>query len=286
MKNSLFNIFTYSDFKKLLSDFHRLKNEQMKGIFSFRAFAKRAGFGAPNYIQHIIAGKKRVSNTAVHQLAVAMKLNKKEHAFFEALVAFNQAKSDDEKVHRFEKLISFKAYAQAQTIGTEQYEYFSRWYYVAIRELVNLEGFKDDAAWVAKQLNPKISSLQASDALQVLKRLKLITKNEKGEWIAHDPHIATEREVASLTAAQFHKQMIKCGYDALEQDSSIRDISSLTMSLSEEEFSEVKKRIGQFREEIQDYLSKSTEKAERVCQLNYQFFHLTHPGKREKSKKE
>lgn len=279
MKNTTWNIFTYSDYRKLLADFHQLKNQEMKGKFSFRSFSKSAGFAAPNYIQQIIAGEKNLAHCASYKVAQAMKLSKKGREFFTTLVDFNQAREDKEKTHHFEKLLSFKDYTEAQKISIDQYEYFSQWYYVAIRELVALEGFRDDPKWIAKKLQPNIPSVKAEEALRLLQQLQLIKKNPDGNWSISHPHITTGREVLSMGVKKFHQQMIKCGFEALNQAAELRDISSLTMSLNAEEFQEVKQRIVRFREDIQHYLSENNTKGDRVCQLNYQFFHLTHSEK-------
>ena len=277
MKNGTWNIFTYSDYRKLLSDFHQLQNQSIKGSFSFRAFSKRVGFAAPNYIQQIIAGDKNLSRAASYKIAEAMKLSKKAREFFTTLVDFNQAQDDKEKTYHFEKLLTFKDYTAAQKISVDQYEYFSQWYHVAIRELVALAAFRNDPKWIAKKLQPNISPAKAEEAMRLLKHLQLIQQDDEGKWNTAHQHITTGPEAFAIGVKKFHQQMIKCGFEALNQAPALRDISSLTMSLTAEEYREVKNRIARFREEIQNYLSENNcGRGDRVCQLNYQFFHLTH----------
>ena len=274
-------IFSFSNYREYLEAVYHWKGKQQKGRFSYRAFASLIGFASPNYMQLIIKGKKNLSSDAVHKIAKALKLNRKEYDFLEALVDFNQAKTSETKERYLEKMLSFKDFLTAQKITKDQYAYFSKWYFVAIRELIGLEGFKPDPVWVGKQLRPQISSSQAEDALKLLKRLGMIQKNDDGKWVVSEAHLTTEREVVSTYVKQFHKQMIKRAFDSIEQSGKTREVSSLTMSINKAQFKEVRKRIADFEEEIQNFLSEKDEPADRVCQLNYQFFHLTEPEENE-----
>jgi uncharacterized protein (TIGR02147 family) len=53
-----------------------------------------------------------------------------------------------------------------------------------------------------------------------------------------------------------------------------RDISSLTIALSEEKFKEAKRRIQEFRRELNILLSEDG-KADSVYQINFQIFNLS-----------
>jgi uncharacterized protein (TIGR02147 family) len=53
----------------------------------------------------------------------------------------------------------------ARTLKTDQQEYFNKWYYSAIRELVSLIDISDNYKQIAESLIPPISAQEVSDAI-------------------------------------------------------------------------------------------------------------------------
>lgn len=266
--------FEYSDYRKLLVDFYEWKKAGLKGRFSYRAFAKQAGFGSPNYINLVVQGKKNLSHDGISRLADAMKLNIREREFFENLVYFNQETVAEKKDFYFKKMGSFREFTAAHQIAQDQHEYLSHWYYVAIRELVALPHFTMNYEFIAKKLKPAITPHQAKEATGLLQRLKLIEKRGK-RWIAANPHLKTDRELASNAAIQYHFQMMERARESLDHPAGTREINAITMSVSKNQFEEIKTRIAHFQDEVQKYLAESSDQPDRVCQLNYQWFHLS-----------
>ena len=69
--------------------------------------------------------------------------------------------------------------------------------------------------------------------------------------------------------------MIQKGMESIERTAAAkRDISSLTIALSEEKFKEAKRRIQEFRRELNVLLSEGG-KEEAIYQINFQIFNLT-----------
>lgn len=274
-------IFDYSDYRKFIEAFYTAKNARMKRRYSYRAFAKEAGFASPNYICLIIQGKKNIAEEGIHGLAQAMKLTKRERDFFEALVYFNQATNAEKKEYYFRRVCAFKEFAAGHRLLREQYEYFSKWYNVAIRELVSLPEFRQDTQWIARKLNPPISPKEAKEALDLLYALGLIKREKGGRFVLADPHLCTDDEIHSTMAVNFHREMMQRGIDSLQHEAHDRDLSAITMALDRHQFEEIKRRTAEFRKEVQSYLIENPRVPDRVCQLNFQFFHLTDTTRRE-----
>ena len=267
---------TYSDYRKLIEDFFEQKNKKTKGRFSYRAFSKLAGFSSPSFISQVVQGNKNLSNKGIHGLAMAMKLTARERDFFENLVFFNQAKTHDEKNHYFKKICSFKEFTEAHQISYDQYEYLSQWYNVAIRELIALPDFKMNLFWISKKLKPNITVTQAKQTIELLQRLQLITQDEKGKWTVTNSHLKTEHDIMIETSASnFHYEMITRARESLDHDQTTRDISSLTMSISEDQYKHIKGMVAELRDQIQKYLSENPQAPIKVIQLNHQIFSLT-----------
>lgn len=269
------NYLEFLDFRKLIDDFVVWKNSTSKGRFSYRNFAQKCGFKSPNYIRLIVQGKRNLSSKAALAIVKAMKLSNRETDFFINLVGFNQAIDAETKSLYFEKIASYKEFAICHQITKDQFEYFSKWYNVAIREMMSLNDFKLDYDWISLRLTPTVPPREIKKAIELLLRLKLIKRSASGKWQLCDHHVETDVTVTSAFLMNFHREMILLSQQSLKQPQNERNISAMTMAIGEEEFEEISHRLRAFQKEIQNYLAKRKTRPDRVYQLNHQFFYLT-----------
>lgn len=279
MKPQKPNIYHYNDYRKFLKDLYQFQKSKSPHQFSFRILSDRAGLGSPNYFLMVMEGARNLSSKMIPRFADALRLESQQHLFFEHLVHFTQAKSVVQKDLHFQKMLEFRQYRNAAKIGSDQYAYFSNWYCVAIREMVDLPHFQENPKWIARALTPPISEKQAKVALRLLQNLKLIHRNEQGRLAQKNAHLATDEVISALSVYQFHEQMIQKGLEALQLPSNEREISSMTLALSKTELPNLKKKIYQFMYDLQAWLSSLPEKPDEIYQLNFQLFGLTQTQK-------
>jgi len=268
------DIFTYLDYRQFLKDaFDDLKANR-RG-FSHRAFAKMAGFSSSNYVLLVIQGKRNLSGDATLKIAKALKLKKAEAEFFDSLVRFNQAQSDAERNLHYARIASNRHYAKAKPLEKGQFDYYSNWYVPAIRELVLLENFQEDPAWIAAQLRPQITPREAEAALKLLVALGLLARDKNGKLVQHDKHIASGDEVASLAVTNFQREMIERAAASIDNtEPHLREIGSLTFAVSQDKLAEAKRMVREFRSHLAGFLAEESE-ADAVYQLNVQLFNLS-----------
>ncbi len=275
------DIFQYLDFRKFLSDrFEELKRTH-RG-FSHRAFAKIAGFASSNYVMLVMQGKRNLSGDGILKIAKALKLKKAEAEFFENLVRFNQAAGDVERSFYYSRIAANRKYAAARPIEKGQFEYYSKWYVPAIREMVLLRDFKEDPAWIAARVTPRITARDAEAALRLLLDLGLIARDESGRLTQQDRHIASGDEVSSLAMTNFQRDMIEravSSIDATPVDE--REIGSVTFAVSKGKLAEAKRMIREFRSRLAGFLAEE-ETADEVYQFNFQLFNLSRKVSEEK----
>ena len=233
-------------------------------------------------------GERNLTYESIQKFAGAMKLNNRERDYFETLVFYNQSKSPQEKVKYFKKMMAFREFRDASSLTKNHLEYFSKWYYPAIREMVNMDEFVSEPEWIANQLRPSITPSEAEVALEILEKLNLIKKDEKGRWVQAEKHVAMGGEMGAMNAVMFHQEMIRLGSECLKDPAHEREVSSMTMSVSEPQFQHIKERIEQFEKEIRELISKngSDSKVDRICQLNFQLFHLSETERRGSDEKQ
>lgn len=268
------NIYEYDNYRTYLKNLYQSLKEQ-KSHFSFRYFSRMAGFRSPNFLKLVMEGKRNLTAQSIDKFAFALKLNKEETSFFRNLVLLNQASTVEEKKFYAEQLIRTRLYRKIYPLKQAQYDYYTNWYYIPIRELVGVEGFKEDPNWIARKLAPPITATDAEKALKKLEQLGLIKRNEEGKLVQTERFVSTGDEVASASVSQWHKEMIQKGAEAIDRFPAMeRDISSVTLGLSEQSAGQVKELIQRFRKELMT-ISKQDQKAEGVYQINFQLFPLT-----------
>jgi uncharacterized protein (TIGR02147 family) len=275
-------VFEYDNYRAYLKDLYGFY-KKTKPQFSYRYFSQKAGFRSPNFLKLVIEGKRNLSPESIERFTRALKLNKKETEFFRILVHLNQARTIGEKKLYAEQLMQSRSFRHIHPLRQDQYRYYAEWYNIPIRELTILPEFSEDPGWIARSLLPPISPQQAQKALDLLLQLGLLERDESGRLVQADAFISTGDEVTATSVANYHREMIQKGSEALDLfPGPERDISSVTMALSEEGFQEIKSLIQRFRKELLA-IADQEQRAEGVFQINFQLFPLARRAKKEPS---
>ncbi|MGZ3771792.1 MAG: TIGR02147 family protein [Bdellovibrio sp.] len=271
MSHNKKTIFEYTDFRDFLNEkWKTLKQENPK--FSLRYFARVAGFKSHNFLKHVLSGKSRLSEDSIEKFSKALKLNREEANFFKNLVLFNQALDSTEKHAYGRRLMQSKTYRKIFPLAEAQFNYFTHWYFIPIREFVKLSEFKEDYQWIAQNLTPKITPAEAEKAVEELLQLGLLERNEIGRLAQKSAFVSTANEVSSKVVAQYHREMLKRAAESIDlipRDK--RDISNMTVTVSEEMATKLKEKIQNFRKEIVEMISHDNT-PNSVYQLNFQIF--------------
>ena len=271
---SLKTVFEYDDYRIYLRDYYFHSKATNKN-FSYRYFAKLGDFKSPNILKIVIDGKINIVPETIDKFSKAMKLNKEESAFFKNLVLFNQATSSEEKQKYSQELIRSRTFKRTYPLSEAQYHYFDRWYFPIVRGLVNLTDFKEDPEWIAKKINPPITTSEARKALEELINLGLLSRNESGKLVQTNPTVVTTNAITSSSLAQYHKEMMKKAAESIDRiPRNQRDLSALSLGLSSESATIIKEMIEKFRRDILEVASKD-QGPNSIYQLNIYLFPIT-----------
>ena len=273
------DVYAYLDYRAFLRDFYAAKKAKSTG-FSYRSFSKRAGVSSPNYLKLVVDGQRSLSAKMAEKFAQACGLDADASRYFVHLVAFNQAKTSTERSLQYGKLTSFQHYRQAHKLEIAHAAYYSDWFMPAIRELAAAREFRADPEWIADQLIPNITPLQAARALETLTDLGLLVEDEAGRLVQADALLSTGPETRGLHIAAFHRVMTQRAIESIDLvPAQERDISSLTLCLSRGGLKAFKERIQRVRRELLELSALETE-PEQVVQINFQLFPLSRAAKR------
>lgn len=267
------NIFEYTDYKLFLMDYYSFRKKNSRH-FSYRYFAQKTNVSS-SVLKDIISGRRNLTLAVMVKYAGAMNLSAREIKYFEVLVTFNNTKKNTEKNGCFTEMIRIRGRSGLKFIGENHYAFFSRWYHSAIRELITLSDFKEDYDWIAKRLTPTITTTQAKNSIDLMLEMGIINRDNRGNLIQKDAVISSEYEMASAALRNYHTQMAELAMRSIEKTPrELREISSLTLGLSDKCVSRIKERIRIFKEEILTMVIDDKSDSDTICQFNFQLFPL------------
>ncbi len=264
------DIFTYIDYRQFLKDATE-ERRKINTSFSLRYISQKAGIKSTGFLSMVLKGKRNISERLVIELAHIFKLNKKERHYFRSLVHFNQAQTHGEKTHFYREILSLQK-GPVRTVRQDQYEFYEKWYYSAVRELVAIYKITDDYNYLAKLLKPSIKPNEAKSTLEVLIRLGLIKKTRSGIYKRVDTVITSGSVIKTFAIRNFQlatMELAKSAYDRFPREE--RELSTITMSIDNDAYEIVKKKVAKLRSEIME-LARSVKNPQRVYQLNFQLF--------------
>ncbi|HET6344011.1 MAG TPA: TIGR02147 family protein [Myxococcota bacterium] len=245
--------FAFDDFRAYLKAmFEHLKLTQRR--FSYRYFAAQAGYASPNFLKLVIDGKRNLTMDSVNRFATALQLSPQERDAFEALVLLGQARTDEDRNRYYARLRRPDRPRNAtQELQRAQYEVYSLWYALPIRELMLMPGFVDDPIWISKRLRPRVRPADVKKALDLLEATGLAVRDTDGRLAPHEPKLSAQPSVPSLAIRNYHRAMLQLSAQALDtMPPSERNLSSVTIRLSREQYAAACAQIAEFRQRLLD----------------------------------
>ncbi len=276
------SVYEYTDYRQYLADEMRERRGRNPSL-SVRAFASKVGMNAGN-LTRILSGKRNLGVRRIPKLAAALGLRAREGEYFALLVRFAQATDPAQRGELCEQLSRSRAVqARMREVPPSSYEYFGTWYNVVLRELIACgSAQKATVEDLAKLLDPPIAARQARRAVRLLEKLGLVERDSSGCLSQTDAFVTTADAWQNQAVNAFQAAAAELGRQALDRfPRSERDMSTLTVGLSDESLSAVKSILAQAREKILA-LAANDRKPDRVHQLNLHFFPVTRSSTRRK----
>lgn len=244
--------------------------------FSYRYFSRVAGFSSPNFLKLVAEGQRNLTPASIPKFAKGLGLDDRERESFETLVLLTHAPNDLERNRYYQRLRRHeRGKSDTRRVESAQFDVYSSWFVLPIRELLLHPDFQEDPRWIAHQLRPRIKPQEVRLALDLLEKVGLVERDETGRLRPADTNISTGPRVRSLAVRNFHRAMMELAADALETVAiDARDITGLTISVTPAQYQDVRARIERFRREILD-LTGTPQPGADIYQLSFQLFPLT-----------
>lgn len=274
-------VLEYSSYRVYIRDYYAERKE--RSGFTWRDFAKAAGYSSPVFLKLVCDGKANLSEAGIERVASAMGLVGADLQYFRLLVAFNQEKSSAAKKKYFAEMRKLANENSFAVVGEDQYDYYGSWLNPVLREMApRLSGATP--AQMAGELVFESAASNVKNSLKLLEKNGLLQKDEQGRYKQGNRSITTGNlDVTSLAIREMHRQMGELAVQSLDQvPVNERDVSGLTIGISENAFEKITKEIAEFRRRISAIVMDDSGE-ERVYRLNVQLFPLTNTLPKEES---
>jgi uncharacterized protein (TIGR02147 family) len=271
----MIDVYEYIDYRKLLKDLYEDRKKEFS-FFSYRYIAQKVGFSSAGFFINVVQRKRNISSEFIFKFAQVFKLKRAETEYFELLVFFDQAKNHDQKKYYFEKILASKK-SKIKVTDAQQYEFYSKWYYTAVREVLNFYKFEGNFAELAKSVSPAITPAEAKKAVSLLEGMGFIKKSERGYYQLVDDIITTGYEAKSLAINNFLISTTELARQAIDRyPREKRSMSTLTFSCSAEGYAQIEERLKRFRREVLEIVC-SDKDIDRVYHINFHVFPMSNP---------
>ena len=277
-------IVEYQDYHAFLSDYY--EQRKRTSAFSWREFAKIAGFVSPSYLKMVCEGKTNLSKVTMGRVADAIGLAGHEVDYFEAMVQFSNAKTDDVKKKFLEKMQSIAFDHKVRIVDKDAFEYYDSWKNPVVRELAPLMPGAMPGE-IAKACTLEVSAIDVRKSLQFLVRAGFLEQVQENVYRQTEKSVEGSKEGLPLAIRSMHREMGNLAVDSLDRfSSSERNVTGVTMGIDRETYGQIVHELDECRKKI-TALAESCGNIRQVYRLNLQLFPLSKEvGKREEAKDE
>ena len=274
------DIYRYHDYRKFLTDLIQYRKNTEAG-FSLRAVAKKSNL-AVGYLSMILSGDRKMLHETLEKIAKPLGLNASEKSYLELLRTVADSDSSSIKHEALTRLKKFKSYRHENAKEVEVYQYLTRWYYVAIREMASLFDFQPDPKWIQKKLRKKVSLKEVEDAMNFLLENGYLKRETDGSVKPVEKEILCLGGVYQLALTQFHREMLQVATESFDTSAiEERDVTGYTLAIPKEKLGDLKKMCFEFLRQVAS-LEDPTQKPDSVYHVTVAAIPLTQNSKEKK----
>ena len=266
----------YMDYRRYIRDFYT--ERKTSSGFTWRDFAKLAGYASGSYLKLVCDGKTRLTTAGATKTASAMGLAGFDQDYFVLMVNYNDAKDWHKRKKAFEKMIAVAASHKEHVAVGESFSYFESWKNPVLRELLPaMPGATDDE--IARCCYPKITAAEVAAAANFLKEQGLLVVDNDENYHQTDRILTTGvldkvPEAVHSMQLQMAEFAIRALNELLPQE---RDFSGVTFGATRKAYAKILEETAKFRRKV-IAIATADDETEQVFRLNLQLFPLTRPA--------
>lgn len=242
--------------------------------YSYREFSLDLGLGLGNSSWLIIHGKRLPNAQSIERMATALHLAPQERKAMGLLARYSEESDPHERELLLSELLACNRQSLSDVDAQIELDFYREWHHAIIFEMVGLQNFSSDPAWIAEHLNAAISEKEVKESLEILEKLACIRyDSELGRHVKVVKDFESKSEVPGIGIIRFHQRMIDLGKEAIiSVPYQEREIGAVTLAVTNEGMDLIKKSIQSFRSYLMFLASQHATDADTVMQLNMQMF--------------
>jgi uncharacterized protein (TIGR02147 family) len=265
-------IIEYNDYRAYMADFY--EERKKNSAFTWREFAKIAGFTSPSYLKLVCDGKSSLSRVTINRVAAAMGLIGYEIDYFEAMVNFGNAQKDDVKKAYLDRMMAISVANKIRVVDEDAFEYYDSWKNPVVRELAPMMpgAMPGD---IAKACTQEISALEVRKSLRFLEKAGFLKQTAENVYEQTEKAVSGSKEALPLAIRMMHREMGRLGIESIDQfGSAERNVTGVTLGVNREGYEEIVKELDACRKKIISIAARCGT-LDQVYRLNLQFFPLS-----------
>lgn len=205
-------IVDYHDYRVFLNEWFPYL-EQQHATFSLRSLARDSKVGVST-LSMILSGQRGLSKGTLDKIKPFLFLQERELKYLEVLRGMSEAPTAIVRSQEVSRLQRSKDYRRRHPKEFETYNYLSRWYYVAIREMATLPGFKTKAEWIQPRLREFLPLSDIQQALDFLLKHGFLSEDQAN---AEPKLLSCMGGVFKLALGTFHRQMLNQVIESIDR---------------------------------------------------------------------
>lgn len=228
--------------------------------YSIRAFSKFLNV-SPATLSRILSKQAPVTPRIFETIAPKLNLSSTQQV---QIMEKLKAKKHDENIPTVNGMTF---------IEMEKFNIIADWYHFAILHMCELDNFQQDHQWIAERLGiADVSLIDSAIDRLIENKLLGVDENQKYYKISQFNAIL-DYESSSRAMRERQKQILQMSAKKIDSiPISLRDHSSITISVDEELLPEIKERIKKFRRTLGNYIVKNNHNSTQVYELQLSFF--------------
>lgn len=266
------SVFEYLDYRVYLKDFYEDRKSEF-AFYSYRMMAESFGL-FPSNVFRILHGDAHLPARCQSRAVEMLGLSGRSAEYFQLLISYARERSVKARNEILEKALALRDVSR-KPLEDKELEYFGNWWVSVVRALLEVTGGRAVSGEIAGFLTPAVKEEEVAAALDLLVDLKLVKKASSGRMFPSETHLTAGGQAKAAAVHRFQRQILSLAAESLERfPPQVRDVSTLTLSMDERAFGEIREMIRECRRQIQKRVEDS-KNPDRVMQLAMAFFPAT-----------
>jgi uncharacterized protein (TIGR02147 family) len=264
-------VFDFTDYRRYLKAFYDW--QKLNGFYSHREFCIKAGLKSRSYLRLVLSGKRNLTPESISKFIIGLDLRSVEAEAFTSLVLFNQAQDFDARKHYWEVFSKYRPRNVKSQKVHDVYSYLTRMTYPILLNILRKNHVAQDRQSLMKMTG--LTAAQLDEAIEVLTQLGAVVRTSETEFKVTCASFNTGDDISSIAIPTFHKNMLKVAQEKTTLPQTEREFQSVMVSLDQEEFTYIKKKLRELAIEFDEKFSGVRPQSDKVYAINLNLIPVT-----------